>query len=76
MYSIGGLILDLAVARYDGIAVFQPVVNGNRYTSRLLLSSGKSMPKRNSCVANYLNFCLNIGPVVELRRASGGPGHP
>lgn len=26
--SIGGLILDYAVSRYEGIAVFQPVVNG------------------------------------------------
>lgn len=27
-YSIGGLILDFAVSAYDGIAVFQPVING------------------------------------------------
>ncbi|XP_064605028.1 solute carrier family 41 member 1-like [Liolophura sinensis] len=26
--SIGGLILDFAVSAYDGIAVFQPVING------------------------------------------------
>ena len=27
-YSVGGLILDFAVAKYNGIAVFQPVING------------------------------------------------
>lgn len=27
-FSMGGLILDFAVATYHGIAVFQPVVNG------------------------------------------------
>lgn len=26
--SVGGLILDFAVANYHGIAVFQPVING------------------------------------------------
>jgi len=26
--SMGGLILDRAVAKFDGIAVFQPVMNG------------------------------------------------
>lgn len=27
-FSAGGLILDLMVNRYEGIAVFQPVING------------------------------------------------
>ena len=28
VYSLGGLILDFAVGNYNGIAVFQPVING------------------------------------------------
>ena len=27
-FSIGGCILDFAVSRFKGIAVFQPVING------------------------------------------------
>ena len=27
-HSVGGLILDYTVANYNGIAVFQPVING------------------------------------------------
>lgn len=27
-FSIGGLILDLMVSKFKGIAVFQPVING------------------------------------------------
>lgn len=26
--SVGGLILDFMVSRFEGIAVFQPVING------------------------------------------------
>ena len=26
--SLGGLVLDFAVGNYNGIAVFQPVING------------------------------------------------
>jgi solute carrier family 41 len=30
--SIGGCILDFAVSRFKGIAVFQPVINGKFQT--------------------------------------------
>ena len=31
--SFGGCILDFAVSRFKGIAVFQPVINGNSLKS-------------------------------------------
>ena len=27
-FSLGGLVLDYAVANYNGLAIFQPVING------------------------------------------------
>lgn len=36
--SVGGLILDYAVSNYDGIAVFQPIINGKNFIHVILVS--------------------------------------
>jgi len=35
--SLGGLVLDYTVVSYDEVAVFQPVINGKRCGSRLVI---------------------------------------
>ncbi|XP_055882620.1 solute carrier family 41 member 1-like isoform X2 [Biomphalaria glabrata] len=64
--SLGGLILDFTVANYDGIAVFQPVINGvggnlaavhaSRISTSLHQKGRPGGPVRDA----HLKGCLNI----------------
>ncbi|XP_059165541.1 solute carrier family 41 member 1-like isoform X2 [Physella acuta] len=78
--SIGGLILDHTVAAYDGIAVFQPVINGVGgnlaavHASRISTSLHQTGRPGERLKDSKLRGCLNIfkvyfGSAVHSRAA-------
>ncbi|KAI1290945.1 Solute carrier family 41 member 2 [Halotydeus destructor] len=57
--SIGGCILDVAVSRFSGIAVFQPVING---------VGGNLVAVQASRISTYMHKRATLGTIPEADR--------